>query len=398
MKVAAYCRVSTEKADQRHSFLAQQAFFREFIQNHPDWELYGIYADEGITGTSIKGRSQFLRMLNDAKSGMFHKIITREVSRFSRNLLDTIYYTRELKHYGVSVVFLSDGIDTRDADAELRLSIKASIAQEESRRTSQRVTWGQTRQMEKGIVFGRSLLGYRLENGKLSVNPREAEIVREIFHMYTVDQLSAKQIAEILTRSEMKTHRNNPKWSSSSILKILKNEKYVGDLVQKKTYTPDYLTHEKRSNRGDIPLIVIPDHHEAIIDRNQWQQAQTRLHQNNRHSRSQALRSHMHPFSGKIRCGKCGAVFTAGYRYRKDGGKTLRWRCSGNCGIGKMLSDADAMSMSRDALKSLSRSEDLLSLTNIRVMRKLVQDITVYPDSRFILRLCSLDYAFLFHP
>lgn len=155
--VASYCRVSTDKEDQANSFAAQQRYFSQYIRRHPQWELYRIYADEGITGTSTKKRAQFQRMIRDAQAGKFHIILTKEVSRFSRNLLDTIAYTRQLKAMGVSVIFLTDGINTMDPDAELRLSIMASIAQEESRRTSARVKWGQTRQMERGVVFGRSL-------------------------------------------------------------------------------------------------------------------------------------------------------------------------------------------------------------------------------------------------
>jgi len=154
IRAASYCRVSTEKDDQANSFEAQQRYFREYIERHPDWELFLVYADEGTTGTSTKKRTQFNRMIRDAYEGKFSLIITKEVSRFSRNLLDTIAYTRELKAIGVAVLFVSDGINTMDPDAELRLSIMASIAQEESRRTSARVTWGQTRQMERGVVFG----------------------------------------------------------------------------------------------------------------------------------------------------------------------------------------------------------------------------------------------------
>ena len=157
--VASYCRVSTDKDDQANSFESQQRYFREYIQRQPDWALYEIYADEGITGTSTKKRAAFNRMIRDARMGKFQLILTKEVSRFSRNILDTISYTRELRQIGVGVLFMNDGISTLEPDAELRLSIMGSIAQEESRKTSSRVKWGQARQMERGVVFGRSLLG-----------------------------------------------------------------------------------------------------------------------------------------------------------------------------------------------------------------------------------------------
>ena len=162
MKVAAYCRVSTDKDDQANSFESQQRYFREYIDRQPDWELYKIYADEGITGTSTQKRAAFNRMINDARLHRFDLILTKEVSRFSRNILDTISYTRDLRYLGIGVQFMNDGINTLEPDSELRLSIMGSIAQEESRKTSSRVKWGQTRRMEQGIVFGRSMLGLSL--------------------------------------------------------------------------------------------------------------------------------------------------------------------------------------------------------------------------------------------
>ena len=184
IKVASYCRVSTDKDDQANSFESQQRYFKEYIDRQPDWELYEIYADKGITGTSTKKRVKFNQMINDAHMGKFNIIITKEVSRFSRNILDTISYTRELKALGVYVIFLNDGIATSDADAELKLSIMGSLAQEESRKTSARVKWGQARRMEQGVVFGRSMLGYDVKDGKMTVNPEGAEIVKLIFHKY----------------------------------------------------------------------------------------------------------------------------------------------------------------------------------------------------------------------
>ena len=171
-KVAAYCRVSTDNEDQANSFESQQRYFRQYIERNPDWELYEIFADEGISGTNTKKRKEFNRMIACAKNGDFDLIITKEISRFARNTLDSIYYTRELKKHGVGVIFMNDNINTLDGDAELRLAIMSSIAQEESRKTSERVKWGQKRQMEQGVVFGRSMLGYDVEGGKMTINER----------------------------------------------------------------------------------------------------------------------------------------------------------------------------------------------------------------------------------
>ena len=271
-RVAAYCRVSTDKTDQIGSFESQKRYFREYIEQNADLELYRIYADEGITGTNVKNRVSFKNMIEDAKNGKFDLILTKEISRFARNLLDSIYYTRELKRYGVSVFFINDRIDTMEPDAELRLAILATIAQEESRRTSERVKWGQTRRMEAGIVFGRSMLGYDVKNGEMTVNEEGAEIVRAIFRMYTEDNMGFAAIARALDENGIPPMRAQ-KWNGTVVMRILKNEKYVGDLVQKKTYTQDYLSHEKKYNRGAEEMSVIRDHHTPIIPREVFEKA-----------------------------------------------------------------------------------------------------------------------------
>lgn len=364
IKVAAYCRVSTEKEDQANSFAAQQRYFTAYIAQNPDWELYAIYADEGTSGTSTKKRAQFNRMISDAHQGKFQLILTKEVSRFSRNIVDTLSYTRELKGIGVAVEFVTDHINTMDSDGELRLSIMATMAQDESRKTSSRVVWGQTRQMEKGVVFGRSMLGYDVHEGKLIVEPEGAQIVRLIFQKYAVEQVGTCEIARFLTEEGYRTYRGSSKWKSNAVIKILKNEKYVGDLVQKKTYTPDYLTHEKKANKGQVPLIRIENHHEAIIRREIWDLAQERMARNNKHGDGNGGHSNRYVFSGKIKCGQCGSSFVSRMKVLKDGTKVRRWSCgtavregTEGCGVGKLVRDDDAMAMLKTALGSLSLDE-----------------------------------------
>ncbi len=363
--VASYCRVSTDKDDQANSFEAQQRYFKEYIDRQPDWELYRVYADDGLSGTSTKKRTQFNRMVSDAKMGKFKLIITKEVSRFSRNILDTIGYTRELKALGVGVLFMNDGINTLEPDAELRLSIMGSIAQEESRKTSSRVKWGQTRQMERGVVFGRSMLGYDVEGGKLTVNPEGAELVRLIFHKYGVERKGTSVIARELREAGYLTCSGNPRWNNSHIVKILKNEKYVGDLVQKKTYTPDYLTHQKKYNYGAEEKICLTDHHEAIIDRDLWNTVQAELARRNRHGQLGVGHGNRYVFSGKIKCGLCGSSFVARTKHYKNGTSTKKWCCftatnegtshldpMGNavgCNIGQLLRDDFAQEVLKTA-------------------------------------------------
>ena len=365
IKVAGYCRVSTDKDDQANSFETQKAYFREYIQRNPDWELYEIYADEGITGTSTRKRKEFNRMMNDAYEGRFQMIITKEVSRFSRNILDTIAYTRELRTMGIGVIFATDRISTLEPESEMILSYIAAQSQEESRRTSARVVWGQTRQMEKGVVFGQSLLGYDVKDGKISANPEGAEIVRLIFHKYALEQVSTAEIARFLTADGYRTYRGSSKWKSNTVIKILKNEKYVGDLVQKKTYTPDFLSHEKKSNKGAVPLIRISNHHEPIISREVWNLAQERLRRNNKHAAGESGHSNRYVFSGKIKCGECGSSFVGRFKYLKDGTKFRRWCCgtatnagTAGCNVGTLVRDDDALEMLKTAIRSLPMDVD----------------------------------------
>ena len=325
-KVAAYCRVSTDNEDQANSFESQQRYFRQYIERNPDWELYEIFADEGISGTSTKKRKEFNRMIACAKNGDFDLIITKEISRFARNTLDSIYYTRDLKKHGVGVIFMNDNINTLDGDAELRLAIMSSIAQEESRKTSDRVKWGQKRQMEQGVVFGRSMLGYDVENGKMTINEEGAKVVRLIFHKFVKEGKGTHVIARELREAGINPMRVK-EWSNTVILRAIRNEKYCGDLVQKKTYTPDYLSHEKKYNRGQEEFVIIKDHHEPIISRELFEEANRILDEKSLSQEGKAKHSNRYPFSGKLKCGRCGASYVARYKTRKDGSKYKAWRC-----------------------------------------------------------------------
>ena len=325
-KVAAYCRVSTDNEDQANSFESQQRYFRQYIERNPDWELYAIFADEGISGTNTKKRKEFNRMIECAKNGDFDLIITKEISRFARNTLDSIFYTRDLKKHGVGVIFMNDNINTLDGDAELRLAIMSSIAQEESRKTSERVKWGQKRQMEQGVVFGRSMLGYDVKDGKMYINEDGAKVVRLIFHKFVNEGKGTHVIARELREEGIKPMRVK-EWQNTVILRVIRNEKYCGDLVQKKTYTPDFLSHEKKVNLGQEEFVIIKDHHEPIISRELFDKANRILDAKSLSQEGKAKHSNRYPFSGKIKCGRCGASYVARYKTRKDGSRYKAWRC-----------------------------------------------------------------------
>ena len=325
-RVAAYCRVSTDNEDQANSFESQQRYFRQYIERNPDWELYEMFADEGISGTNTKKRKEFNRMIACAKNGDFDLIVTKEISRFARNTLDSIFYTRDLKKHGVGVIFMNDNINTLDGDAELRLAIMSSIAQEESRKTSERVKWGQKRQMEQGVVFGRSMLGYDVKDGKMYINEDGAKVVRLIFHKFVNEGKGTHVIARELREEGIKPMRVK-EWQNTVILRVIRNEKYCGDLVQKKTYTPDFLSHEKKVNLGQEEFVIIKDHHEPIISRELFDKANRILDEKSLSQEGKAKHSNRYPFSGKIKCGCCGSSYVARYKTRKNGSRYKAWRC-----------------------------------------------------------------------
>lgn len=326
LNVAAYCRVSTDRDDQANSLANQRLYFGEYIRNHDGWELYNVYYDEGISGTQTMRRNGFLRMIHDAMDGRIDLILTKEVSRFARNTVDTLSYTRKLKEAGIGVVFTIDNIDTRESDGELRLTIMASMAQEESRKTSERVRWGQKRRMEQGIVFGRDLLGYIVKDGKMFINEEEAPVVQAIFHKYTNEGKGTCVIARELLEEGMNPKRVS-QWSNTMILKVLRNEKYVGDLCQKKTITSDYLTHTKKYNCGEEEMIYLKNHHEPIIDRNLWKRTQQELEWRSQSKEQKARHNNRYWYSGRIYCGQCGRRFVSRTKKRKDGTVYKGFRC-----------------------------------------------------------------------
>ena len=342
-KVAAYCRVSTDQSDQLHSLAAQRQFFEEFIKEHSDWELIEVYYDEGITGTSTKHREGFNKMIADCEKGLIETVLTKEVSRFARNTVDTLNYTRKLKERNINVIFMNDGIDTNDKDGELRLTIMASLAQEESRKTSERVKWGMRRCMEKGYVWGNGrLLGFTIKDGKLYIVPEEAELVRRIFHEYVYNDKGTYSIARELNAEGFRATTGGL-FRQDSINTIISNPKYCGDLLQWRTHSTDFLTkHRVKTTENESPessLILLENTHEGIIPKELFEQAQKKREERARKVRERSRHSSRHWFSGKIICGKCGAKFTnssiaRGYysmhcTNRQVYGKKIRYEANG---------------------------------------------------------------------
>ena len=277
-KVAIYARVSTEHEAQINALENQIQYYNNILAQHPEWELVGRYVDEGITGTSVKKRKNFLRMMEDAKNGMFSLILTREVSRFARNTVDTLQETRKLKSYGVEVYFTEDNIRTSDdTDGELRLTLMATLAQNESKKTSVRVKAGQKISFENGVLYGNgNILGYDRVGRELVVNPEQAETVKMIFNMYH-DGVGCKQIAYELEKRGRITSTGLTHWQPGTISRLLRNSFYCGKIVYRKQYVPDYLEQKKINNYDEVDKIEIMGKHEPIISEELFNDCQRRL-------------------------------------------------------------------------------------------------------------------------
>ena len=278
-KVAAYARVSTDHEEQQSSYEAQVSYYTEYIQSRTDWEFAGIFADEGISGCSIKGRQGFQAMIEEALNGGINLIITKSVSRFARNTVDSLSTIRKLKEHNVECYFEKENIWTFDSKCELMLSILSSISQEESRSISENVTWGHRKRMADGKVsvpFGR-FLGYdRGEHGEMIVNEKEAETVREIYRLF-LSGLTPHGIGKELTSRGIPTPGGKVKWTASTVKSILTNEKYKGDALLQKTFTPDYLTKKTKKNDGQIPQYYVENSHPAIVTPEMYEAVQAEM-------------------------------------------------------------------------------------------------------------------------
>lgn len=336
LRVCAYCRVSTDIDDQKNSLQAQKSFFDRQFQRHPNWINIGIFADEGISGTSLKKREKFLEMLRKARAGEVDIILTKEVSRFSRNATDFLSIVDELRKKSVYIYFINEEINTEDIKSMQTLTELAAAAQAESIRTSNRVKWGQVQSMELGTVFGRKeMFGYNIrrdEQGKqfFEIIEAEAEIIKKIFEWFSQGE-GTFRIAKRLESQGIKTKRYKNGWSNTVILRILRNEKYVGDLEQGKTYTPDPLTHQKKYNRNDSVSFYIKNHHpeSAIIDRKTWDKVQEILAEKAPSEEIKAMHSNRYWTSGKVYCGLCGGRYIS-YNKKQKNGKYKAWVCFKN--------------------------------------------------------------------
>ena len=329
LRVVYYARVSTDKYDQLHSLDAQKTYFENLLERNPNWTFIKGYVDEGLTGTKIDKRDSFIEMMRDAKMGKFDLICTKEVSRFARNTLDSLSCTRELLNYGVAVLFENDNLNTIDEDCDFRLTTMASLAQEESRKTSERLKFGFRESVQKGTVLGNdSIWGYRKEKGKLVIVPEEAEMVRKIFDLYANENLGVRAIAKILSDSGLRNTNGNP-FSFSTIKGILINPKYKGFYCGNKTHKVHFLSNEI----AYVPQeewVMYEDHEKVppIVSAELWDRANKKLKERSAKMISSDKTSYQNKYlySGKIICGEHGVCYHHTIYKYKSGNKEL-WTC-----------------------------------------------------------------------
>lgn len=326
-RVAAYARVSTEHEEQQSSYEAQVDYYTKKIKERSDWAFVEVYTDKGITGTNTKKREGFNRMVKDALDGKIDLILTKSVSRFARNTVDTLTTIRKLKERGVAVYFEEQSINTLDGKGELLITIMSSIAQEESRSISDNVTWGQRKRFADGKVsvgYKRFLGFEKGEDGLPKVVEEEAKVVRFIYRSFMMGK-TGTHIAKMLTEAGVPTPAGKKEWQASTIMSILQNEKYKGAALLQKSFTVDFLEKRMKINEGEVPQYYIEHSHEAIIDPLEHDRVQLEI------SRRKALDRHYssaHLFSSRVICGECGGFFGRKVWHSNDAYKTYIWQCN----------------------------------------------------------------------
>jgi DNA invertase Pin-like site-specific DNA recombinase len=329
LRVVYYARVSTEKDAQLNSLDNQVYYFENFIQGNPNWKFAGSYIDEGISGKSAENRESFMRMIKDAKAGIFDLVITKEISRFARNTLDSIQYTRELLYAGVGVYFQNDNINTIDEDSEIRLSIMSSIAQDEIRKLSERLRFGYKRAIEKRRVLGQdNLIGYNKHDGVLTINEDEAVVVRRVFDIYNEGKLGVRAVSRQLEKEGFVSKNTGVMYPFSTIVNIITNPKYKGYYFSRKTVTADY-RNDKVIRQPKEDWIVFKDENiPAIVSEEVWDRANKLYEERGRKAKenSQAYLNR-YPFSGKIFCSEHGTSYHRHVYPSKHSGNQEVWNC-----------------------------------------------------------------------
>ena len=317
-RAAAYCRVSSGSEEQLKSFNAQVSYYKKYICDNPDYEFAGIYADEGISGTDLRKRDGFNQMIKDAKAGKIDVIITKSISRFGRNTVDTLNAVRELKELNIDIYFDKENIHTINSEGELLITLLSATAQQTSQSQSENLKWGIRKQYERGnikSVGSGKFLGYtKDEEGNLIIDEKEALIVKRIYKEF-LEGNGTYQIANRLTEEKVPMTFGGKGWCPSHIKRVLTNEKHKGDFRFQKTYIVSYLTQKRAKNNGELPQYYSEDSHPAIIDKKTWELVQLEFKRQKDYCQAHHIKGRYHndqdqfPFSGRVTCGVCGSTY-----------------------------------------------------------------------------------------
>lgn len=344
LRVAAYCRVSTDQEEQESSYEAQISYYTEKIGKNNDWQMAGIFADEGITGTQAKKRPEFLKMIRLCRQRKIDMVLTKSLSRFARNTVDSLNYIRELKALGIAVIFEKENINTLETDTEMMLTIMSCFAQAESESISKNVSWGIRQSFKNGNVpmqYAR-LLGYKKgDGGNAEIIPDEAEVVREIYRCY-LDGMSMNLIADLLNTKGLTTKGSGSPYRKAVVQRILTNEKYTGDALLQKTYVTDCITKKTRKNNGELPMYLVKNHHEPIISRDDFNRVQEEMARRaaKRAIADKLTKTEQGKYSAKyalselLICGECGEHYRR-VTWTAKGFKEIKWRCVSRIQYGK---------------------------------------------------------------
>lgn len=337
LRVAAYCRVSTDDEEQLTSYEAQKNYYTDKIMTNKEWTMAGIFADEGITGTSARKRPEFLRMIRQCKQGKIDIVLTKSISRFARNTVDCLNYVRALKELGIAVIFEKENMNTLEVDSEILITMLGAFAQSESESISANVRWGIRQAMKEGkaTIQYKYLYGYRKgDDGKPEIIPDQAEVVRKIYDLF-LSGTPVRGIQEYLNASAVPNINGESKWARSAIDSILTNEKYCGDVLLQKTYIDDCINKKVKKNTGQLPMYLVQNHHEGIISRETFDAAQAELSRRNA-GRSPSKKnaptgrsrySSKYALSDRLYCGECGTRYQRCTWRNRDGSKRIVWRC-----------------------------------------------------------------------
>jgi len=343
LRVAAYCRVSTDDEEQLTSYEAQQTYYTDKIMTNPQWTMAGIFADEGITGTSAAKRPEFLRMIRKCRQKKIDLVLVKSISRFARNTVDCLNYIRILRALGIAVIFEKENINTLESDSEMLITMMGAFAQAESESMSANIVWGKRQAMREGKanVQYQHLYAYELdESGKPRIIPEQAAVVRRIYDRFIAGH-SVRMIKKMLEQQGVPTARGGDVWSESVIRSILKNEKYCGDVLMQKTYTQDCISKKQIRNVGQLPMYLMRDHHEGIISRDRFNQAQAEFARRNAGRAptrklaptGRSCYSAKYALTERLVCGECGTLYRRCV-WVKRGQKFAVWRCASRIDYG----------------------------------------------------------------